>query len=538
MKLFIIFFLFHEMYSYLIGSTYSYIIINSKNYSLDLIPYKTGLHSNLEDNQIFEINNLFYFLSYDDIYWKNILIKYKNTLFTFYFENIETFNRYYPEIINEKNIKILIIGVEPNFNKNEIQLDETKKFIFINKDKEEIKNKFSTFSINTFCLTIINFYYTGDMIFDDLIIYIGIFIIILIIVYSIICYKSRKNNEKYLFIQDFILVVLFFYFFHTLFLYIISIKNRYKYFNGEIYSGVLFIIFNCFQFFTKLLPNIFASIQLNIFEVREHSAILGNSKVIHLLSCDLFFILSFQKDNTILSEMLNCLLYVVNLMCISCMFYNYKQLFEEKYEESIQNDPDYINALNLKKKILYIHFISCFLFIAIHIGFYLIMQYHFVEYRTIKFIFIFINYSDFVLLLIIIIVHYPRKLPPYYIEEERDPMDPGLEQNIEGNNIFRLVYTLDYNQKNEEEYFKNCKKEELPCIVMVENPFNEDKLEETNCEEEEKDDNDNKIKNIENTGEEEQILIEKKSNPDKINILEKDITDFTHTKLGFLDFSL
>lgn len=117
MKLFIIFFLFHEMYSYLIGSTYSYIIINSKNYSLDLIPYKTGLHSNLEDNQIFEINNLFYFLSYDDIYWKNILIKYKNTLFTFYFENIETFNRYYPEIINEKNIKILIIGVEPNFKK-------------------------------------------------------------------------------------------------------------------------------------------------------------------------------------------------------------------------------------------------------------------------------------------------------------------------------------------------------------------------------------------------------------------------------------
>lgn len=539
MKLFIIFFLFHGINLYLIGSTDSHLILNSKNYSLNLIPFKTGLHSDLEKNSILEPNNLFYFLTYDDIYWKNILIRYKNFYFTFYFENLKAFNRFYPEIKNEKKIKILIIGIDSNFNKKEIQLDEINKYIFINKDKQEIKKRYSSFSSKNACYTTINYFYSGDLIFDDFVVYVGIFIIIYILIYGAICYRFRKKNDKYLFIQDYILSVLFFYFFHTLFLYLISTKNKYEYLDEEKYSGALYIIFNCFQFFIKLLPNIFASIQLNIFEVREHSTILGNSKVIHLLSCDIFFIISFQKENPILSEALNCLLYIVNLICICCMYFNYKQLFEEKYEETIQNEPDYLTALNIKKKLLFIHFLFCNLFVAFHIGIYFLTKLFFAEYKTTKFIFIFINYSDLILVFIMTIVHFPRKLPPYYIEEERDPMDPDSNQNIETNNIFRFFYTINYKEKNEEEYFQNYVKDKSPNIVIIENPFSDEKLEETNFKEREQDD-DNKRNEIENKGEEEhQILIEKNIiNEDKNNLSEIDCLDLTHTKIGFIDLSL
>ena len=536
MKLIILFIIFEGINLYLIGETESYMIINSKNFSLDLIPYKNGLHSDLEKNEISVTNNLFYYITFEDIYWENILIKYKNTFFTLYLENMNAFKRYYLDIIQEKKIKVIIIGVDPNFDKNEIKLDEINKYIFINKNQNDIKSKFSTFSINNICSTFITFYYQGDIIFDDLVTLSGFFIILFLLVYAIVCYNYRKHNDKYLFIQDYILAVLFFYFFHTLFLYLITTKKKYKYFDEDTFSGALYIILNILQFFVKLLPNIFASIQVNIFEVREHSSILGNSKVIHLLSCIIFFIISFQKENTYLSEMLNCFFYFVNFIGILCMYFNYRQLFEEKYEETIQNEPDYMQALMLKRKLLNIHFYSCTLFIVFHITFYFIMRFYFEEYRTIKFIFLFINYSDLIFLLLLTIIHYPIKLPYNYIEEDRDPMDPQVNNNEEGN-IFRSIFFYALNKKDEEEYFKNYKKDECPNLVIIENPFSESKLDEVTKIEEENEEND---KNNDNKGEEEQILIEKNINVDKINVInasEKDILDLTHSKLGFIDIS-
>ena len=266
--------------------------------------------------------------------------------------------------------------------------------------------------------------------------------------------------------------------------------------------------------------------------------ILGNSKVIHLLSCIIFFIISFQKENTYLSEVLNCFFYFVNFISILCMFFNYKQLFEEKYEETIQNEPDYMPALLLKRKLLNVHFYSCTTFIIFHIAFYFVMRFYFIEYRTIKFIFIFINYSDLIFLLILTFVHYPFKLPHNYIEEDRDPMDPGLNNNEEGNNIFRSIIFYAFDKKDEEEYFKYYKKDECPNLVIIENPFSESKLdEENNIEDKE---NEEKENNDDNKGEEEQILIDKNNNVDKINAInssDKDILDLTHSKLGFIDIS-
>jgi hypothetical protein len=168
------------------------------------------------------------------------------------------------------------------------------------------------------------------------------------------------------------------------------------------------------------------------------------------------------------------------------------------------------------------------------------MRYFLDEYRTAKFIFIFINYSDLILLLIIAIVYYPRELPPYYIEEDREIEDNLFNnQNVEEIDDFKTIYNFAFNQKDEEIYFKNFQKEECANIVLIENPFNENKLEEINFEENEK----IKVNNDKNQVEDEgKILIAKDNNEndnqnkDDIN-KEKDILDLTHTKLGFIDFS-
>ena len=553
MKLWVIFLLFQGLNLFLVGESYSYIIINSKNYSLELIPPKEGLFLYLEKNQNTETNNLFYYISSDNTNWKNIIQSYRNTHFILYLENPETFNKYYQEIFNEKKIKGIIIGIESNLEKEKINIEKIEKYIFINQNKKEIINYYNTFSTKNICSLYLNFFYTGDIFADNFITFVGIFLIIFIIIYFFIYFKAKKNNA-FLFIQDYILAVLFFYFFHTLLFYIISSRKKYYYFDGDIYSGFVFIIFNCFQFFIKLLPNIFASVQVNVFEIREHSSMLGNSKVIHLLSCVIFFIISLQNDNTELSEYLNALLYIFNLISIFCTFFSYKQLFQEKYLDAIQNEPDYINALMFKKKLLFTHFMSITLFTIVHIIVLFFMKSCLIEYRTIKFIFIFINYSDLILLLIIFLVHYPKELPPYYIEESRDPLDSAINPNVEDNNNFRNVYNFAFNQKNEEIYFKNYQKDECSNIVIIENPFNDNKLEETNFEEdeeeeEENDDEDNindNNDNINNNNEEKDILIEKENNvinnnekrEKKDENSDKDILDLTHSKIGFINFSL
>ena len=157
------------------------------------------------------------------------------------------------------------------------------------------------------------------------------------------------------------------------------------------------------------------------------------------------------------------------------------------------------------------------------------MRFYLNEYRTIKFIFIFINYSDLILLLILALVYYQRELPPYYIEEERDIGENSFNnQNVDENDEFKTIYNFAFNQKDEEIYFKNFQKDENTNanIVLIENPFNENKLEEIN-------NNNNKEGKI--------LIIKEKNENDnqnkEDNNVEKDILDLTHTKLGFVDFS-
>ena len=113
-------------------------------------------------------------------------------------------------------------------NKLLINIDDTdsnnNKLIFVNKNRDTIKSIYRIFSIRNLCSIYINYLYSGDIFCDKFIAYIGIFITLCIMIYSLICYKARQNN-KYLFIQDYILTNLFFIFF-ILYYFIIYHPNK------------------------------------------------------------------------------------------------------------------------------------------------------------------------------------------------------------------------------------------------------------------------------------------------------------------------
>jgi hypothetical protein len=201
-----------------------------------------------------------------------------------------------------------------------------------------------------------------------------------------------------------------------------------------------------------------------------------------------------------------------------------------------------------------------------------------------------INYSDLFLTLILCGVHFPRELPPQYIEEIN--LEPDIDFNNVENDFFENIYS--YTQVDEEKYFENYKSGDSSNIVIVENPYNENKIEveieeETEEEEEEgeeekeeekekeeikgkknndKKDNDihietteedsvdnNRENNIINNVEDEEkdekqtnIIVNDEENhnilvskdAEIINVLnksciEEDILDISHTKLGYIE---
>ena len=562
-----------------------------KNYNLEIITPKNKLYLDLKSNLISYINNLFYYLTKDDVNWKKIITLSRND-FTIYFEDFTTFYSKIDEILNEKSvmnrIRQIIIGFNSDSDKNELNIDTYPNDIniFINRNSDEIKTKYSLFSNSVFCSTYINFNYSGDVYADNFVIFAFCFLIIFIIFWGIIHHKARKNN-KYLFVHSYILTVSFFYFFHSLFFLIITMKKKYQYFDEEIYTGAFYNTFNFFQFFTKLLPALCATIQLNLIELREHYRIIRNSKVIHILSANIFFVISLENDNQNLSEILNEIFYVLIVICLFYMFIQIKNCLEEKIIDAVIDDPEIIPTLKYKKMLLYVHWFSILAFIVVYFFVISVFKYVFVEYRTLKLIIIMINYSDLFLFFLLCGIYFPRELPPQFIEQII--LEPDININNEENDYFENIYA--YDQTDEEKYFENYKVGEMANIVIIENPFNENKIEIEEIEEEEEeeekeikddnkdnnkkndhietteeDSNDNKetnntinidneindekienknnnndikncndIDNIQNNEEENNILVCKEN--DKINksCIEEDILDLYHTKLGYIE---
>ena len=517
---------------FIVNSHYEYISISDFNkeidhYNLNLIPLENNIYFETDSNIISQINNLFYFLTYNDTKWKDILYSFGNS-FTIYFEDLETFFFNIEIILQDyklqKKIKQIIIGYNSSFDKNEIDIDiyNTDIKIYINKDKNKIKEKYALFNNKVFCSTYIYFNYSGDVYADNIIISLFIFIIIFSCFWFYIYSKAKRNN-KYLFIHSYILAIFIFYFCHTLLYLIIAMKKRGKYFDEDIYSGALYNVFSFFQFFTKLLPAICATLQLNLFELREHFRIIRNSKIVHILSANTFFIISLENDNEELSEILNGLLYILVVICLFYMFIQFKNCLDEKILDAIIDEPENVPTLKYKKNLLYIHS-SCIL--AYTIFYFVILLFSrskFPEYRTTKFILVMINYSDLFLILLLCGIYFPRPLPPQYIEEIN--IDAELDINNEGNDYFENIYA--FSQIDEEKYFENYKTGDS-SIVIIENPFNENKIEieteqEETEEEEEEEEKDN-IKNDKNKNENNENN-KKSKNDNNIETTEEDSND-------------
>ena len=447
----------------------------SENYILELIHPNDSYILDIESNLISSINNVFYYLSYNDTKWKSTIV-YSRNVYTLYIENMETFLSIIDDIIKEKSvnlrIKNIIIGYDSDLDKNEIKVFAGKINIniFINRQKEEIRKKYMKYSDKNSCSTYINFLYSGDVFADNFLIFIFVFIILYLTFWSFVHHKARKNG-KYLFIHSYILAILLFYLFHSLLLLIISMKKKYEYFDEENYSGWLYNFFNFFQFFIKLLPALFSTIQINLLELREHYRIIRNSKVIHVLAANIFFIISLENDNQYLSELLNGFLYIITIFSLLYMFFQFKSCLEERMIDAIIDEPDLVPTIKFKKKILFMHSFAIVIFLFIYFCIKFILSFSFDQYISIKFTLVFINYSDLLLLIMLCYVHFPKQLPPMYVDQIIFDPDPIVNNE---NDYFENIYS--YERIDEEKYFENYKPNESANIIIIENPFSNNKI--------------------------------------------------------------
>jgi hypothetical protein len=248
-------------------------------------------------------------------------------------------------------------------------------------------------------------------------------------------------------------------------------KKKYEYFDEEIYSGWLYNFFNFFQFFIKLLPSLFSTIQINILELREHYRIIRNSKVIHVLAANIFFIISLENDNQYLSELLNGFLYIITIFSLLYMFLQFKSCLEERLIDAIIDEPDLVPTIKFKKKILFMHSFAIVIFLFIYFCIKFILRLALDQYISIKLTFVLINYSDLLLLIILCFVHFPRQLPPMYVDQIIFDQDPIINNE---NDYFENIYS--YERIDEEKYFENYKPNESANIIIIENPFNNNKI--------------------------------------------------------------
>ena len=454
----------------------------SEDFNLELISEDNYLFDPHSNQNVYS-NYIFYYLSYNDSNWKETIKTYKNYIII-YCEDLNTFLAKLEDILkyvkNSIRIKQIIIGCDKNFEKNVINIDnekitEARINFFITRNKDKINSYYykSAGKDNIDASIYINYYYAGDVIADKFVFTI-LFVIFIFICVWIFVIRNAKNNDKFLFVHGYILVILIFYFCHTLLYTIITFKKKYEIFDEELFSGTLYNIYNFFQFFTKLFPALFATMQLNLFEIREHYRIIKNSKVIHILAVNIFFIISFENENENLSEILNGLLYILIMLCLFYMFIQFKFCLEEKLLDAIIDDPANVPTLKFKKKLLYIHSMIIISYVIIYYIIIFILRYNFEEYRTIKFIIAIINYTDLFLLCFLVGVYFPKKLPPQYVEQSN--LEPDIIDNIpEENDSFENIYAFELTE--EEKYFENYKKDEMSSIVIIENPYNENKIE-------------------------------------------------------------
>ena len=101
----------------------------SNNYNLEFIPIDDNITLNKKSNKIIYSNNIFYYLSYNDTKWKDIISTYRNLIIIYcrdiniYLSKIEEIKKH--KLYNNK-IKNIIIGCDPPFDKSDLILYNIK----------------------------------------------------------------------------------------------------------------------------------------------------------------------------------------------------------------------------------------------------------------------------------------------------------------------------------------------------------------------------------------------------------------------------
>ena len=484
----------------------------------------------------------FYFVKKENATeWISFLTNYKvSDYFFLYFQDMQSFYENVEEINSKgyyKYISAIIIGSTTPYKKNEtIQLLEKKVDIFINSDTNIIEKLYSKYNDDISCNIYYQFTYTGNIIAENLCFFFFIVIVLLLIIWLIILYLAKRNNNN-IFIHGYILALFIFYFLSSLFLLLFFEKNEEnKKESFEYFSGFLFNIFKFFLFFTKFLVSICISLQLNILELRDHYQLTKNSRANIYIFVICFFIISLQNENMATSEFCNVSLYLVINLSLLCLFCKLRSSINNRLNEALGEQPIMYPALKLKNKLLKIHTITIFLFDVSLTTIYLYYREHLNEYRTLRFILIFITYSDLPLVLLLTFIYFPRKLPEHYVEESQYEI-PDFGVELIGNNQFNNIFVL--NTKTDENiYFENYSLDEFYDVVLVENPFSEKPLSK------EKGDKNKENINIENNSindDNEDIITQDEENKkletkDKINEDEEnqDIYDTDNLKIGYI----
>ena len=444
-------------------------LISSSNYESEFTPLEKTLGP-----------KKFYFVQKgDDKKWISFLTTYKRSDYFFiYFQDMQTFDKNVDALYLNgyyKYISAIIIGSSTAYEKNEQKkLLENKVDIFINSDTNLITNLYSTYKDSVSCNIYYQFTYTGNIIAENLCLFFFILVILFLLIWVLIFYLAKRNNNN-IFIHGYILSIFIFYFFSSLFLLLFfeKIKEN-KRESFDYFSGILFNLFKFFLFFTKFLVAISASLQVNILELRDHYQLTKNSRANIYIFVICFFIMSLQNENMDTSEFCNVVLYLEINLSLVCLFCKIKSSIDIRLNEALGEQPIMLPALKLKKKILKIHTLIIFLFDVLLTTIYMYYRGHFAEYRTLRFILIFITYSDLPLVLLLIFIYFPRKLPEHYVEDSQYEI-PDFGVELIGNNQFNNIFVL--NTKTDENiYFENYSLDEFYDVVLVENPFSEKPL--------------------------------------------------------------
>lgn len=488
---------------------------NNKNYS-----YKINLISDYKTNsEIISITNK-YFYYYNKEYSEISTIL--NDYPVIYFEELSSFYSITQQLYKSSNsrwkkIPAIIINISQNnshsYNNNTSllkdfdylnKMSEIILFFSYNNNEEFSENKNNDYSIkknfssnkikyNTFITIKIRF--TEDIIRKRFSIFLLIFLLFLSLYWTYLFHKAKKRQIK-LFVHSVLLWIVYINLINSLIFTYWTFNYPFDHQEGFIYN-----LFRFFNYLSKFLPILCGTFQLNIIELREHFDLMRNKKSPLIYGVLVFFI--FTSEGSFLlnlgdnqneslietSECLNLFIYFIIFIGATCTYCRIRKVIFFRIRISILDQPLYIPALRIKRKMVNKHIFCIYFDIFLIYFIFFIFNHFFWKYRNMRLIMLYTRFSEVLMMIMLMIAYYPINIPDHYIEEgmmgndERILEELDLPPDFFGPGKFESIYMLDKNF-NEKRFLKKKENKDLVNLVIVLKPFGKLKP------------NINKIKNI------------------------------------------